>query len=120
MARIAFLGLGKMGSGMAACLIRAGHEVNVWNRSSGKAGPLAAEGAIVAKTPAEAASGADAVFSMVADDAASERVWLGDDGALGSASPKALAIECSTISHGHVARLAEAAAAPDDGSRAPG
>ena len=77
MARIAFLGLGKMGSGMARCLIRAGHEVKVWNRSSGKAGPLAAEGAIVAKTPAEAASEADAVFSMVADDVASERVWLG-------------------------------------------
>ena len=111
MARIAFLGLGKMGGGMARCLMRAGHELKVWNRSLDKADPLAATGAVVAKTPAEAASEADAIFSMVADDVASERAWLDDDGALANASTEALAIECSTISHGHVAKLAEAAAA---------
>jgi 3-hydroxyisobutyrate dehydrogenase len=111
MTKIAFLGLGKMGSGMAACLLAAGHEVKVWNRSADKALPLAAKGATVAASPAEAAENSDAIFSMVADDAASERVWLADDGALSTASPGALAIECSTISHNHVSRLADAALA---------
>lgn len=111
MTKIAFLGLGKMGSGMAACLLAAGNEVRVWNRSADKAEPLAAKGATVAASPAEAAENTDAVFSMVADDAASERVWLADDGALSTASAGALAIECSTISHNHTGRLAEAAAA---------
>ncbi len=110
MAKIAFLGLGKMGSGMAGCLLGAGHELRVWNRSAERAEPLAAKGARIAASPAEAAAGADAVFSMVADDEASERLWLAEDGALSTASD-ALAIECSTISHEHVGRLAEAAAA---------
>lgn len=111
MAKIAFLGLGKMGSGMAGCLLAAGNEVSVWNRSADKAEPLAAMGATIAASPADAAGGVDAIFSMVADDAASERVWLADDGALSIASPGALAIECSTISHDHVGRLSNAAAA---------
>ncbi len=110
MAKIAFLGLGKMGSGMAGCLLGAGHELRVWNRSAERAEPLAAKGARIAASPAEAAAGADAVFSMVADDEASERLWLAEDGALATASG-ALAIECSTISHEHVGRLAEAAVA---------
>lgn len=111
MARIAFLGLGKMGSGMAGCLLAAGNEVSVWNRSADKADPLVAKGARVAASPAQAAKDADAIFSMVADDAASDEVWLADDGALSTASAGALAIECSTISHTHVGRLAEAVAA---------
>jgi len=110
MARIAFLGLGKMGSGMAGCLLAEGHEVTVWNRSTAKAKPLNAMGATVSASPAEAAEDAQAIFSMVADDAASERVWLADDGALSSASAGTLAIECSTISHNHVGRLANALA----------
>ena len=111
MAKIAFLGLGKMGSGMAGCLLAAGHELRVWNRSAERAEALVAQGARIAASPAEAAAGADAVFSMVADDAASERMWLADEGALATLEPGALAIECSTISHEHVGRLAEAAAA---------
>ena len=99
MAKIAFLGLGKMGSGMAGCLLAAGNEVNVWNRSADKAEPLAAMGCTISATPAEAARNADVILSMVADDDASERVWLADDGALSTASPGTLAIECSTISH---------------------
>lgn len=110
MARIAFLGLGKMGSGMAGCLQAAGNEVSVWNRSADKAEPLAAKGCSVSATPAAAAMNADVIFSMVADDSASERVWLADDGALSTASPGTLAIECSTISHNHVGRLASAVA----------
>ncbi|MDJ0956887.1 MAG: NAD(P)-dependent oxidoreductase [Arenicellales bacterium] len=111
MAKIAFLGLGQMGSRMAANLVAAGHDVTVWNRSSNKVEPLAEKGATIAESPADAAKNADAVFSMVADDAASERVWLADDGALSAVPAQSLAIECSTISHNHVRRLADAAAA---------
>lgn len=107
--KIGFLGLGKMGSGMAARLAEAGHEVTVWNRSPGKAGALLDLGAREAASPAEAASGADAVFCMVADDAASNRAWLAEDGAAGVMPEGALLIECSTISHEHSARLAEEA-----------
>ena len=110
MGKVAFLGLGKMGSGMAQCLVGAGHDVSVWNRSTDKTGPLVAAGARAAGSPADAAHDADAVISMVADDQASWRVWRADDGALATAPSGALAIECSTISHGHVRRLSESAA----------
>jgi 3-hydroxyisobutyrate dehydrogenase len=110
MTRIAFLGLGKMGSAMAANLLTAGNEVTVWNRTSAKANALVAQGASVATSPAAAAMNADVIFSSVADDDASERVWLADDGALLNAPVGALVIECSTISHNHVKRLADAVA----------
>ncbi len=113
MAKIAFLGLGKMGSGMAECLLSAGHELSVWNRSIDKCEPLADKGARISVSPAEAAENVDAIFSMVADDTASERVWLADDGAFSSALAGTLTIECSTISHYHAGRLSEAAAARD-------
>lgn len=109
MAKIAFLGLGKMGTGMAQSLRRAGHEVVAWNRSPEKTQHLVAGGVVLATTPADAARNADAIFSMVADDEASHRVWLATDGALSTATPGAFAIECSTISYGHVATLAREA-----------
>lgn len=109
MARLAFLGLGLMGSGMASCLVQAGHDVTVWNRSSGKSEALAATGAKTAASPKEASLGAEAVFSMVADDQASDRCWLAEDGALNGLEPGAFVIECSTISHAQSARLATAA-----------
>lgn len=108
MAKIAFLGLGQMGSGMAANLVSAGHDVSVWNRSPDKVEPIVEKGARLAASPADAAKNADAVFSMVSDDTASERVWLADDGALSAAPADSLVIECSTISHNHVRRLADA------------
>ncbi len=111
MAKIAFLGTGQMGSGMVENLLAVGHQVSVWNRSPDKAARLAAKGAVVASSPADAAAEADAVFSSVSDDAASERVWLGEDGALASVKAGALAIETSTISHGFVGRLSAAAVA---------
>ena len=111
MAKIAFLGAGQMGSGMVAKLLGAGHQVSVWNRSREKVERLASEGAVVAPSPEAAAQEAEAIFSSVSDDAASARVWLSEDGALSSASPGALAIECSTISHEFVRRLSDAAAA---------
>jgi 3-hydroxyisobutyrate dehydrogenase len=110
MARVGFLGLGNMGIGMAGRLLGAGHELRVWNRTAARAGSLQADGALVAATPADAAAGADAVFSMLADDTASKAVWTGSDGALDAMTSGALAVECSTLSAEWVAELASAAA----------
>lgn len=105
MARLAFLGLGNMGRGMAARLIAAGHDVRVWNRSPDKARALA--GATVAATPREAAEDAEAIIAMVADDAASEAVWCGADGVLaGMPAVGAFAVDCSTLSRAWVLELA--------------
>lgn len=82
MARIAFIGLGRMGSGMARRLLAAGHELVVANRTAAAAEPLVAAGARFAASPRQAAQGADAVFVMVSDDEASRAVWLGPDGVL--------------------------------------
>ncbi|MFI6682116.1 NAD(P)-dependent oxidoreductase [Streptomyces sp. NPDC050485] len=68
--KVAFLGLGSMGAPMAARLLAAGHPLTVWNRTAAKAEPLAARGAAVAATPADAVRGADAVITMLADPAA--------------------------------------------------
>jgi 3-hydroxyisobutyrate dehydrogenase len=106
MPRVAFIGLGRMGHGMAGRYLHAGFEVAVWNRSKGKADDLIARGAQWAASPKEAASGADAVVTMVADDEASHTVWLGRDGAAASMKPGALAIECSTVSHRHALDMA--------------
>jgi 3-hydroxyisobutyrate dehydrogenase len=106
MSRVAFLGLGRMGSGMAGRLLDAGHELAVWNRSADKAGDLVAAGARLAPTPRAAAEGADAVVVMVSDDDASRLVWTGTDGVLAGASPGTLAVECSTLSHEWVVELA--------------
>lgn len=109
MAKIAFLGLGAMGRGMAAQLLQAGNDVTVWNRSPDKSETLAEVGAKVATTPKEAATGAEAVFSMVADDQASNQCWFVEDGAMHSMMPGAFVIECSTISHAQSAKIAKAA-----------
>jgi len=106
MPRVAFIGLGRMGHGMASRTIEAGFEVSVWNRSKAKAEDLIARGALWATSPADAAIDADAVITMVADDAASQSVWLGKDGAGTTAKPGTLAIECSTVSHAHALELA--------------
>jgi 3-hydroxyisobutyrate dehydrogenase len=82
MARIAFIGLGKMGLGMAGRLLAAGYQLNVYNRTPAKAATLVERGARLCVSPAEACEEAEAVISMVADDAASREVWLGDDGVL--------------------------------------
>jgi len=107
MARIGFLGLGNMGKGMALRLAAAGHEVVVYNRTCAKAEALLSSGVQVAETPCAAAQDADAVFSMVADDAASRAMWLGKDGALAAqTAPDAFVIECSTLSYDWVGELA--------------
>lgn len=96
--RIGFLGLGQMGTPMALRLIAAGHELSVWNRTEGRTDALAREGAIVAGTPAEAELGAEAVITMLFDDAAHEEVLFGANGLMDALSPGALHIACSTIS----------------------
>ncbi|MBI1244325.1 MAG: NAD-binding protein [Alphaproteobacteria bacterium] len=106
MSEIAFLGLGRMGFAMAERLVRAGHRVRVWNRSKDKASALLAAGAVWAESPAVAATGATAAFGMLADDIASNEVWLGPAGALAALPRGAFAIECSTLSAAHVAALA--------------
>jgi 3-hydroxyisobutyrate dehydrogenase-like beta-hydroxyacid dehydrogenase len=105
MAHVAFIGLGRMGYGMAGRYLDGGFTVAVWNRSKAKADDLAARGARWAASPAEAADGADAVVTMVADDEASRTVWLGRDGAAQAARPGTLAIECSTVSYRHALEL---------------
>jgi 3-hydroxyisobutyrate dehydrogenase len=106
MAHVAFIGLGRMGHGMAGRYLDAGFSLAVWNRSKAKAEDLIARGARWATSPADAADGADAIVTMVADDAASRAVWLGKDGAAKSAKAGTLAIECSTVSYGHALDLA--------------
>src|SRR5450631_4096306 len=106
MNRVAFIGLGRMGHGMAGRYIDAGFDVALWNRSKAKAADLVARGARFATSPADAAIDADAVVTMVADDEASRAVWLGTDGAASSPKPGTLAIECSTVSHAHALDLA--------------
>ncbi|MGB7547962.1 MAG: NAD(P)-dependent oxidoreductase, partial [Terracidiphilus sp.] len=96
--RIAFLGLGNMGSPMARRLLAAGHEVTVWNRTRQRAEGLASQGAAVAATPGEAARAASAVLTMLFDDTAHEEVLFGADGALDALQPGALHVSLSTIS----------------------
>jgi 3-hydroxyisobutyrate dehydrogenase len=106
MTKVAFIGLGRMGHGMAGRYLDASFDVAVFNRSKAKAEDLIARGARWAASPAEAANGADAVVTMVADDEASRAVWLGKDGAAATMKPGALAIECSTVSHQHALGMA--------------
>jgi 3-hydroxyisobutyrate dehydrogenase-like beta-hydroxyacid dehydrogenase len=95
--KIGFIGLGQMGSGMAINLIRAGHQVTVYNRSPQKVQTLAAQGAEPAHSVAEACGG-DAVFTMLADDDAVAGMTFGDDGILASLRQGATHVSSSTIS----------------------
>jgi len=105
MPRVAFIGLGRMGHGMAGRYLDAGFTVAVWNRSKAKAEGLIARGAKWATSPEDAAIDADAVVTMVADDEASQRVWLGKGGAAANMKAGTLAIECSTVSHRHALEM---------------
>jgi 3-hydroxyisobutyrate dehydrogenase-like beta-hydroxyacid dehydrogenase len=106
--KIGFIGLGQMGQGIAGNLIKAGHEVTVFNRSAEKAAPLVALGARLAENPA-GASGGDIVMTMLADDQAAEAVVFGDNGILSVPEP-ALHVSMSTISVSLAERLAAAQA----------
>ncbi len=105
MPRVAFIGLGRMGQGMAGRYLNAGFTVSVWNRSRAKAEDLIVRGARWATSPEDAAIDADAVVTMVADDKASQAVWLGTGGAATAAKAGTIAIECSTVSYDHALKL---------------
>ena len=103
--RVAVLGLGIMGTGVASRLLSTGYEVSVYNRNRQKAMSLGDAGAFVADTPREVAARSEFVIAMVADDAASRNVWLGEEGALAGAKPGSLLLESSTLSVGWVKEL---------------
>jgi 3-hydroxyisobutyrate dehydrogenase-like beta-hydroxyacid dehydrogenase len=105
---IAFIGLGNMGSPMAANLIKAGHKLTVYNRTRSRAEALQSEGARVANTPGEAASGAEVAITMLADDHALESVVFGKGSLLDSLPPNAIHVSMSTISVALSRRLAAA------------
>jgi 3-hydroxyisobutyrate dehydrogenase-like beta-hydroxyacid dehydrogenase len=104
--RVGFIGLGIMGSRQAANLVRAGHELRVFNRTRETAEGWAAEHAAeVADSPRAAAEGADAVITMVVDGPQVEAMLLGEDGAVAGAPEGTLFIDCSTIAPQHARRL---------------
>lgn len=105
--KVGFIGLGQMGSGIAKNLLKAGHDVTVYNRTRAKAEALVSKGAKVAATPGDACKG-DAVFTMLADDKAVEAVVFDAGGILASLGKGAIHISSSTISVALSKRLAEA------------
>ena len=108
---VGFVGLGIMGSRMAANLARAGYDVAVYNRTAAKAEAWVAErGGRLAASPREAAEGAAAVITMVVDGAQVEEVLLGDDGAAHGAAPGTLMIDMSTIAPADARRIGAALA----------
>ncbi len=110
--RIGFLGLGIMGSRMAANVARAGFELAVWTHTPGKAAAWAAEhGARSHETPAEVAAASEIVVSMVVDGAQVDSVLLGEGGAIEAARPGLLFVDCSTIAPPDTRRIGAALAA---------
>lgn len=95
--KVGLIGLGLMGHGMAESLLRAGHELTVYNRTASKADALVAKGARLAKAPADACKG-DAVITMLSDDAALEEVTFGPHGILKHLPAGAIHVSASTIS----------------------
>jgi HAD superfamily hydrolase (TIGR01450 family) len=108
MTAVAVVGLGVMGSRIAMRLLDAGHEVTVWNRSAGKVSPLVDRGSAAAATPAEAASRAEVLVTMVSDPQALRSVTEGQHGIASGAHPALTIIEMSTVGPAAVAQLASA------------
>ncbi len=104
--RVAVLGLGTMGMGMAKNLLKAGFSVSVYNRTRAKAEQLGAAGAHITDTPADAARDAEVAISMLSDDDASRRTWTGEHGALNGVKPGAVIVESSTVTPAWIAELA--------------
>ncbi len=107
--KVGFIGLGIMGSRMAANLIRRGEEVVVHNRTVSRTAPLVKLGASAASSPAEAAKGRDVVFTMLADPPAVSAAALGPGGFLEAMRKDALWVDCSTVDPGFTRRMASEA-----------
>jgi 3-hydroxyisobutyrate dehydrogenase-like beta-hydroxyacid dehydrogenase len=105
--KVAFLGLGQMGAAIAGNVLKAGHDLTVWNRSPEKAEALTRGGAVLKQTPREAADGCELALTMLADDAALESVLSGDDGLIAGLGAKALHVSMSTISVAAADAIAE-------------
>lgn len=105
--KVGFIGLGNMGSPMADNLLKAGHEVTVYNRTAAKAEALVKQGAKYAASIADACHG-DAVFTMLADDTALEHVVFGNGGVLASLGRGTIHVSSSTISIGISERMTRA------------
>ena len=117
--RIAFLGLGKMGSAVARHLLTAGHELTVWNRTAARAEPFKALGAKAASSPSDAVAHSEVAFTMVMDDAALEDLMFTAN-ALKAMPPDGIHVSLSTISVKLSERLTEAhRAAGSDFAAAP-
>ncbi|WP_338552620.1 NAD(P)-dependent oxidoreductase [Paenibacillus sp. KS-LC4] len=106
MKTVAFIGLGVMGMGMAANLLRKGYSVTVYNRTPGKAAALIELGATEALTPAEAAANNDVVITMISNDQAVRDVYYGENGIFTAVRSGAVLIDSSTISPSLVRELA--------------
>jgi 3-hydroxyisobutyrate dehydrogenase len=106
--KIGYAGIGIMGRGMAANLVRAGHDVTVWNRTSSRTSDLEAAGAAVVGSPAELAAECDITMICVSDTPDVEAVTLGPEGLLNGLSDGKLVVDHSTISASATKALAEA------------
>lgn len=104
-----------MGRGMSESLLRAGYAVTVWNRTRSKAEQLQAQGATVAETPAEAASGADVVITMLSDPSAVSAVVLGPNGVIEGLRAGAVLVDCSTVDPATTEAIRKAAEAKGAG-----
>ena len=113
--KIGFIGLGRMGAGMARNLLQAGHEVTVYNRSRDKAEPLRRMAHAWPIPPADACLGVEAVLTMLADDSAVEHVVFGEKGIASALSKNAIHISCSTISTALARKLTSEHAARQQG-----
>lgn len=96
--KTAVIGTGIMGSGIVTNLLKAGHQVSVWNRDDAKLKPLTDIGAIAKYSIKEAVVGADIVFEVTADDDSSRSIWLGQDGIIANCSDNQVLITCATLS----------------------
>ena len=107
--KVGFIGLGIMGSRMAANLQKAGHQLVVFNRSAEKAAPLIKEGARWAETPAAVAEQVEVLFTMLAHPDAVKEMALGADGFLDRLRPNTLWVDCSTVNPSFSRQMAEEA-----------
>lgn len=109
--KIAVIGLGIMGHGIADNFLKNGFEVIVWNRSQDKCSDLVTKGAKLANSIAEAAKSADLVFEVTANDESSYAIWFEDDGVLANAKPSQTLITCATLSIAYTQKVADECAA---------
>lgn len=110
--RIGFIGLGLMGKPMAMNLLKAGHSLTVWNRTSARAQELVAAGAVLAKTPREVAEASEVLLTIVSDPPALESILWGttgkNDGALAGLKAGSIYVDSSTVSPALAKKVAAA------------